>query len=340
MPMNDDYQLSVWKEVLGLCRVTERENIVVLTCETSRRENIEMAMRAAAALGAKVCQIDVPPLAGGSFGQRSNVQVTPLSGHRLVVETLKKSDMVLDLMGVLHSPEQQEILAAQTRMLMVIEPPDVLSRLVPTAEDKLRVKAAEKMLKMSKTMHVTSSAGTDLKMQVGQFPIGPQWGYSDESGHWDHWPSAFVATWPDEGSAEGRVVINAGDMMFPFKSYVQSEIVVEIRGGAIISIEGGFDAKYLRKHLESYKDPAAFGVSHIGWGLHPKASWGALGMRDKVQSHGMDSRSFVGNFLFSTGPNAEAGGSNHSACHVDIPMADCSVSLDGAPVVSNGALVA
>ncbi|HEY0257450.1 MAG TPA: 2,5-dihydroxypyridine 5,6-dioxygenase, partial [Candidatus Methylacidiphilales bacterium] len=317
--MNDDYQLSVWKEVLGLCRVTERENIVVLTCETSRRENIEMAMRAAAALGAKVCQIDVPPLAGGSFGQRSNVQVTPLSGHRLVVETLKKSDMVLDLMGVLHSPEQQEILAAQTRMLMVIEPPDVLSRLVPTAEDKLRVKAAEKMLKMSKTMHVTSSAGTDLKMQVGQFPIGPQWGYSDESGHWDHWPSAFVATWPDEGSAEGRVVINAGDMMFPFKSYVQSEIVVEIRGGAIISIEGGFDAKYLRKHLESYKDPAAFGVSHIGWGLHPKASWGALGMRDKVQSHGMDSRSFVGNFLFSTGPNAEAGGSNHSACHVDIP---------------------
>ncbi len=340
MPMNDDYQLSVWKEVLGLCRVTERENIVVLTCETSRRENIEMAMRAAAALGAKVCQIDVPPLAGGSFGQRSNVQVTPLSGHRLVVETLKKSDMVLDLMGVLHSPEQQEILAAQTRMLMVIEPPDVLSRLVPTAEDKLRVKAAEKMLKMSKTMHVTSSAGTDLKMQVGQFPIGPQWGYSDESGHWDHWPSAFVATWPDEGSAEGRVVINAGDMMFPFKSYVQSEIVVEIRGGAIISIEGGFDAKYLRKHLESYKDPAAFGVSHIGWGLHPKASWGALGMRDKVQSHGMDSRSFVGNFLFSTGPNAEAGGSNHSACHVDIPMADCSVALDGAPVVSNGALVA
>jgi 2,5-dihydroxypyridine 5,6-dioxygenase len=78
----------------------------------------------------------------------------------------------------------------------------------------------------------------------------------------------------------------------------------------------------------------------VGWGLHSKANWGALGLRDKVQSHGMDARSFLGNFLFSTGPNAEAGGSNHSPCHVDIPMSDCSVSLDGTPVTIDGEVVA
>jgi 2,5-dihydroxypyridine 5,6-dioxygenase len=44
--------------------------------------------------------------------------------------------------------------------------------------------------------------------------------------------------------------------------------------------------------------------------------------------------------LFSTGPNAEVGGSNHSACHIDIPMADCSVSLDGVPITTDGVLVA
>jgi len=134
--------------------------------------------------------------------------------------------------------------------------------------------------------------------------------------------------------------IDAGDILLPFKFYVQSKIELDIRDGFITRVDGGFDAKYLRKHLESYNDPAAFGIAHVGWGLHPKASWGALGLRDKTQSHGMDSRSFAGNFLFSTGPNAEAGGSNHSPCHIDIPMADCSVSLDGEPMTIDGVLVA
>ncbi len=337
MPISDDHQLAVWREMLQLCKVQAGENLIVLTGETSHPKNIDLAMRASAATGAHLCRIDVPPVVGGgAFGQRSDVAATPISGHRLVIDTLKRADMVLDLVGLLHSPEQLEILAADTRMLMIIEPPDVLARLTSNADDKRRVLAAARQLRAAKVMHVSSDAGTDLTMPVGQFPVASQWGYTDEPGHWDHWPSAFVSTWPTENLSHGRLVIDEGDMMFPFKSYVQSKIVLDIENGFITSIQGGFDAKYLRKHLESFNDPNAFGISHVGWGLHPKASWGALGLRDKVQSHGMDSRSFMGNFLFSTGPNSEAGGSNHSRCHIDIPMADCSVSLDGKPVTDHG----
>ena len=340
MAFADDARLSQWREVLGLCRVRQGEDVVVLTSESSHALNVDMAVRTASFLGARTMRIDLPPLAGGAFGQRADVAVTPLTGQRLAVEAMKQADMVIDLMGVLHSPEQLEILDARTRMLMVIEPPDMLGRLMPNADDKRRVKAAEARLERARRMDVSSDAGTDLRMQLGQFRVAPQWGFSDEPGHWDHWPSAFVSTWPNERSAEGRVVIDVGDMLFPFKSYVQSRIVLEIRSGAIVRIEGGFDAKYLRRHLESYCDRDAFGVSHVGWGLHRTASWGALGLRDKIHSHGMDARSFMGNFLFSTGPNAEAGGSNCSACHVDIPMSDCSVSLDGEPVTVKGEVVA
>lgn len=341
MPVSDDRKLAMWHEVLQLCRVKPGENIAVLTGETSLPGNIDMAMRAAVAAGARVCRIEVPPGdGGGAFGQRTDVGVTPLTGHRIVVDTLKKVDMVLDLMGLLHSPEQLEILAAGTRMLLVIEPPEMLARMIPSADDKRRVQAAQQRLKAARTMTVTSRAGTDLTMPLGQFPTLAQWGFSDEPGHWDHWPSGFVATWPNEGASRGRVVIDVGDILLPFKCYVQGRIELDIRDGFITRIGGGFDAKYLRKHLESYNDPAAFGIAHVGWGLHPKADWGALGLRDKAQSHGMDARSFAGNFLFSTGPNAEAGGSNHSPCHVDIPMADCSVSLDGEPMTVDGVLVA
>jgi 2,5-dihydroxypyridine 5,6-dioxygenase len=343
MPVSDDFRIETWKEVLGLCRVQKGENVIVLTGETSHPQNIEAAMRSVLAMGALAFRLDLPPVPprGPAGGDRTTfLGVTPLTGNKLATDVLKQADMVVDLMGLLHSPEQLDILAAGTRMLMVVEPPEVLAQMVPVAQDKQRVLAADKRLRAAKSMHITSKAGTDLTVQLGQFEPLPEYGFADEPGHWDHWPSGFISTWPNEGSANGRLVIDEGDMLFPFKMYVASPIVMDIKDGFIQSIEGGFEAKYLRKHMESYRDPGAYGVAHMGWGLQPKAKWTGLGMRDKAQSLGMDARAFYGNFLFSTGPNSEAGGSNHSPCHVDIPMSGCSVSLDGEPITVDGDVVA
>jgi 2,5-dihydroxypyridine 5,6-dioxygenase len=200
--------------------------------------------------------------------------------------------------------------------------------------------AADAAIRAARTMEVTSAAGTRLSMKLGQFGTLPEYGFADEPGHWDHWPSGFTSTWPVEGSANGRVVIDVGDTLFPFKMYVTSPITLDIEGGFIRRIEGGFEATYLRRYIEAYQDPNAYAVAHVGWGLQPKARWTALGMRDKSKSLGMDARAYYGNFLFSTGPNAEAGGSNASPCHIDIPMANCSVSLDGVPMTVNGDVVA
>jgi 2,5-dihydroxypyridine 5,6-dioxygenase len=332
----------MWRDVLELSKVEEGENVVVLTSEATHALNLDAAMRAALQTKANVFRLDLPPRPpqGPVSGDRTNVQTTPLTGQRLATEVLKQADMVIDLMGLLHSPEQTEILDSRTRMLMVIEPPEMLARMMPALGDKRRIMAADIKLRKARTMTVTSKAGTDLKMSVGRYPTLPEYGFADEPGHWDHWPSGFLSTWPTDGTANGTVVIDVGDMMFPFKMYVEAApIVLEIRDGYIQSIEGGFEAKYLRQHLESYKDPQAYAVSHIGWGLQPKAKWGGLGMRDKSQSLGMDARAQYGNFLFSTGPNSEAGGPNNSQCHVDIPMFNCSVYLDGEPMVIDGNVV-
>jgi len=344
MAVSDDFRIDLWKEVLGLCKVRPGESVIVLTGETSHPQNVDSAMRSALAMGASVFRMDLPPVPprGPVAGTERTMflGVTPLTGNRVATEALKSADMILDLLGLLHSPEQLEILAAGTRMLMVVEPPDILAKMVPVESDKRRVRAADAKLRAAKTMQVRSNAGTDLTLVVGQFPTLPEYGFADEPGHWDHWPSGFISTWPNEGTANGRVVIDVGDMLFPFKMYVTSPIALEIRDGMIRGIEGGLEAKYLRDHLASYDDPGAYAVSHVGWGLQPKARWTGLGMRDKSQSLGMDARAYYGNFLFSTGPNAEAGGSNPSPCHVDIPMGGCSVSLDGEPMTVDGLVVA
>jgi 2,5-dihydroxypyridine 5,6-dioxygenase len=343
MAVSDDFRLDTWKEVLGLCKVKPGERLIVLTGETSHPRNVDDAMRASLAAGAMVYRMELPPkpprgpLAGTD--RTTYLGVTPLTGNTIATEALKQADMVIDLMGLLHSPEQLEILASGTRMLMVVEPPEILAQMTPVADDKRRVMAADVRLRSARGMRVTSKAGTDLTLAIGRYPTLPEYGFCDEPGHWDHWPSGFVSTWPTDGTANGRVVIDIGDMLFPFKMYVSSPIVLEIEGGFIRKIVGGFEATYLRRHIESYDDPDAYGVSHVGWGLQPKAKWTGLGMRDKAQSLGMDARAFYGNFLFSTGPNAEAGGPNNSPCHVDIPMSGCSVSLDGEPMTVDGVVV-
>jgi 2,5-dihydroxypyridine 5,6-dioxygenase len=336
----DEQDVLAWKRVLALCRFAPAEKVCLLTGPKSRCDNRDVALHVLQDLGAQLAHVHVST-SGKLQGERTaQLGVTPITGNRAVIDALCGMDLIIDLMGLLHSEEQGEILAAGARMLMVVEPPEVLRRLVPEAHDKDRVMAADRRLRAAKSMHVTSKAGTDLSLTVGVFPTLPEYGFADEPGHWDHWPSGFTSTWPKAGVGGGRIVLDVGDMLFPMKMYLQSRIEMEVEAGFIRSIRGGFEAEFLKAHIESYRDGNAYAISHVGWGLQPRARWTALGLLDKSQTLGMDARAFHGNFLMSTGPNSEAGGQNFSQCHVDIPMRNCSVSLDGEPIVVDGQVVA
>jgi hypothetical protein len=198
---------------------------------------------------------------------------TPLTGNHAAIAALKASDLVLDLMTLLFSPEQHEILASGTKILLAVEPPEVLARMVPTLDDKKRVTAAAEKLGKAKEMHVTSDAGTDVRFALGQFPTISEYGFVDEPGRWDHWPSGFALTWANEGEAEGTIVLERGDILLPMKSYVRDRVHFKIEKGFCTSIEGGFDADILSEYMATFNDPDAYAMSHIGWGLQPRAHW-------------------------------------------------------------------
>ena len=131
MPISDDHRLVLWHEVLALCRVKAGENVGVLTGEGSLAQNVDLAMRACAAMGAKVCRIEVRRWrseAASVAGQRGGDAAhgtSPRRGHVEAGGHGARSD------GPPAFAEQLEILAAQTRMLMVIEPPEMLARMLP-----------------------------------------------------------------------------------------------------------------------------------------------------------------------------------------------------------------
>lgn len=336
MAIGDTELQAMWDEVLRLSKVAAGETVVVLTGADSNPRYITASINAAQNLGARCYRVDLPPVVET---RQSGSGITPLDGNRSAIEALKQADMIVDLMFLLHSSEQEEILKTGTRMLLAVEPPEILARMLPTQDDRRRIKAASAVLKQAKTLTATSDAGTNLACGLGTYPVLEEYGFADEPGKWDHWPSGFLATWPDEKSANGTVVLDAGDIIFPFKTYVQSPIALTIEDGYITRIEGGFDADYLRDYMAGYDDREAFAVSHLGWGLQPRAKWTALGLYDKAASIGMDGRAFYGNFLFSSGPNTEGGGTRTTPCHIDFPMRNCSVSLDGVPMTLNGEVV-
>lgn len=82
----------------------------------------------------------------------------------------------------------------------------------------------------------------------------------------------------------------------------------------------------LREYVATFKDPQAYAISHIGWGLQPRASWTTLGLYDREATIGMDARAYEGNFLFSLGPNNEAG-----QPHDGLPYRHSAAPLHGAP---------
>lgn len=339
MSVSDIDLIRAWKQVLTLSKLEAGQTVTVLTGADTNAQTLRCAIAAASDLGARVNRLELPPINAEKALSRDALAylgTTPLTGNQAAIAALKASDLVLDLMTLLFSPEQHEILKTGTKILLAVEPPEVLCRIVPTEADRERVLRATDRIRQAREMVISSEAGTDLRCPLGEFPAIAEYGFVDEPGRWDHWPSGFALTWPNEGGTQGRIVLDRGAILLPMKCYVSEPIEIVIRDGYARSITGGLHAELLSDYMASFDDPEAYAMSHIGWGLQPRAHWSTLAQYNREATIGMDARAFEGNFLFSLGPNNEAGGNRTTACHIDIPMRHCTVKLDGEATVVNG----
>jgi 2,5-dihydroxypyridine 5,6-dioxygenase len=71
--------------------------------------------------------------------------------------------------------------------------------------------------------------------------------------------------------------------------------------------------------------------------MNAGARWDAMTFYDRRDFNGTELRAFAGNFLYSTGANEVAG--RHTLGHFDLPLRNCTVELDGKPVVDTGRLL-
>jgi 2,5-dihydroxypyridine 5,6-dioxygenase len=323
---------------LTLCKVTEGESVAVLTRGEERHAYADSFMWAAQKLGASAFHVRLPePMdVAGAWA----VGDVGLGTNPLAVQALKSVDLVVDCAMMLFSKEQFEIQASGTRVLTAIEPVDVLGRLMPSVDMRRRVEFGQQLIQKASSLRITNEWGTDVTYQIGMYPTMTEYGYTDEPGRWDNWGCSFVFTGGADDGVDGTIVLGPGDIIHPFDTYVQNPVTFTIEKGFVQDIRGvdghsSLDAELVKAYIDGFADPRGYGMSHVGWGLDERARWHS--MRQDVI--GVETRSYYGNVMFSTGPNNELGGPNDTSCHLDIPMRNCTLYLDDEVIVKDGDIV-
>ena len=334
--------IDLFAGVFARCKVGAGDVCAILSESQSRALNVRLAELALTQLRARPFHVIVPtPPQTAPVPVRSTGASQALQGLAPVLAALSSASFVADctVEGLMHAVELPQILKGGAKVLYISnEHPDVLERLAPDEATEPRVRAAMRLLRGAKQMEVTSPAGTDLKIRVEGARVGGVWGYTDKPGTLSHWPGGLVLCFPQAKAVTGTLVLASGDINLTFKRYVESPVRLSIADDYVMRVEGdGVDAELMREYFAAWGERDAYAVSHVGWGLNPRARWDALAMYDKRDMNGTEQRAFAGNFLYSTGANEIAG--RFTAGHFDLPVRHCTVRLDGQAVVENGKLV-
>jgi 2,5-dihydroxypyridine 5,6-dioxygenase len=202
-----------------------------------------------------------------------------------------------------------------------------------------RTYAAATRIAAADEFRITDEAGTDLTMSKGRRRAHAQCGLADRPGRWDHWPSGLAASVPLEDSANGRLVASAGDAVF--RRHITTPLTLTIRDGRITEIDGGFEAGLLRQYLESFGDPGAYRLSHVGWGTEHRADWNFFSPGRLPTAPCPDQEGKRGTVTVAIGHNASRtgdefsglDGENRTGAHIDISCRGKSFWLDGEQVI-------
>jgi 2,5-dihydroxypyridine 5,6-dioxygenase len=333
--------IDLFGQVFELCKVEAGEAVAILSESQSRQLNVNLAELALLRLGARPFHVVLPsPAQTVSVPIRSTGASQAVQGLEPVITALAASGLVVDctVEGMLHAPELGKILGGGARLLMISnEHPDALERLAPSPELTPKVKLGLKQLVAAHEMRVKSEAGTDLTVDVSEARVGGVWGYCDKPKQVAHWPGGLCLCFPAKGTTNGTLVLDRGDVNLTFKRYLESPIRLTVEDDYVTKIDGdGTDAALMRSYFEAWDDKDAYAVSHVGWGMNPAARWDAMTMYDRRDVNGTEQRAFAGNFLYSTGANEVA--KRYTAGHFDLPMRNCTISLDGEVIVDKGTL--
>ena len=182
------------------------ETIAVVSDLGTRREYIQAAFAAADELGADIYEMCV-----NSIPAWTKVGVPTIGKCKGTLEAVSAADMIVIFHVPLFTKWLKQVMDGGTRVLMIIDAPDDLEQLMspPGLKEAMQARRGDLPRRRRRCASPARPAPTS-PIECGEYPVMTQWGYADEPGHFDHWGGGHIHTFPNEGSAHGKVVFAAG----------------------------------------------------------------------------------------------------------------------------------
>lgn len=180
----------------------------------------------------------------------------------------------------------------------------------------------KKTLQKSKTIHITTPAGTDITFHTRKH-IEIDDGLLRKKGDSGNLPAGEVYFAPLEKTANGTVVV---DIMKNCKAYAKSGTKVLVKNGKAVSVSDkkSLLAKYLRKIKN------ADNIAELGIGTNRKA---------KVIGYILQDEKAAGTCHIAFGNSAAIGGKVYSKIHIDAILFKPTIWVDDKIIMRNGKLM-
>lgn len=309
------------RKIVETCAAVQPgERVVVVTDYGKTRIATAVAL-AAAGRGAEVVVITMPPRA--LDGQEPPASVAAALRHCDVVFTPVTR-------SITHTQAIKDALASGARGIMLTA--FVEDQLVGGGIDAdfealapLCRRVAE-ILAKADAAHVTTPAGTDLRMSLAGRSGNAHTGLARRRGDFTTVPNVESSVSPLEGSAEGTIVVDASIPYYEI-GVVREPVVMAVRNGAVADISGGDQARRISRLMAAQGDPNVYNVAQLAFGLNPHCP-----MRGVM----LDDEGVYGTCHVGIGTSTLLGGVVKAKMHYDVLMWRPTLVLDGEVVLRDG----
>lgn len=307
--------------ILRVCaRLREGERVVVVS-DFRQQAMAEVVAGAALALGADVVVTTMRP-------RDYDGQEPPLAVANAIADT----DLVVSLArtSITHSTAIKTALRNGARgiMLSAFVPEQLMGGGIDADFEALaplgrRVAA---LLGEANEAHLTTPAGTDLRMRLDGRPGNAHTGLAHEPGVFSTVPNAESSVSPVEGTSQGVFVADASIPYFDI-GLLSEPVVYTIADGVVTDIRGGRQADAIAAKMAEVRDPAAYNIAQLSFGLNPLC---------QLRGVMLDDEGAYGTSHIGIGTSTSLGGTVKAPMHYDALMWKPTLTLDGEVVLRDG----
>jgi len=195
------------------------------------------------------------------------------------------------------------------------------------AAQKPQCDAVAARLGSAKVARLTSRAGTDITFNLEGRKGNSHSGIVREPGEVTALVHIEANISPNEGTAEGRVIVDGSIPNFDM-GVIRQPIELIVEKGNVVSISGGPQADTLRRILARNEGEGIYNIAQLAVGLNPEC----IAFKGQFSNdHGVYGSCHIG-----IGTSETIGGAIRADLHFDVMLQSPTLTLDGVDIVRDG----